>query len=190
MLELGSGASAGTLSGIGESVIGFGAIAFDAKSTWSLRGNAAGLAGGERITGFSPADTIVIDNFSASSFSTIAGGLVLKNSGATITLDITTTLAGAFAIHAAGTSTTITAAAANAITSSDIVSLGALSSAIMNFLRAEPQVETGAQSLTWPSHAASRVAAASPVSQAPSVGWMLTHLAAPAAVPAVTLHST
>jgi hypothetical protein len=189
VLELGSGASAGTLSGIGESVIGFGAIAFDAKSTWSLRGNAAGLAGGERITGFSPADTIVIDNFSASSFSTIAGGLVLKNSGATITLDITTTLAGAFAIHAAGASTTITAAAANAVSSSDIVSLGALSSGIMNFLRAEARVETGFQSLTLPAHTASPAAAASPQPQAPSIGWIMNHPASPAAVPAVTLHS-
>jgi len=189
-LELASGSTAGTLSGIGESVIGFTTIAFDPKSAWTLHGDSAGFAEGQRITGFSSSDTIIIDNFSASSFSTIAGGLVLKNSGGTITLDISTTLAGALSVHAVGTSTTITAAAANAITSQDIVNLGALSSTTMRFMRPEPQIAADFRSLTWLPHQAAAPAAAAPAAQTESIGWVLLHAAAPAAVPMVTLHST
>ncbi len=188
-LELASDSTAGTLSGIGESVIGFTTIAFDPKSAWTLHGDSAGFAEGQRITGFSSSDTIIIDNFSASSFSTIAGGLVLKNSGGTITLDISTTLAGALSVHAVGTSTTITAAAANAITSQDIVNLGALSSTTMRFMRPEPQIASDFRSLTWLPHQAAAPAAAAPAAQTESIGWVLLHAAAPAAVPMVTLHS-
>jgi hypothetical protein len=188
LLQLASGSNAGTLSGIGETIIGFSTIAFDPKSTWTLRGDSAGFADGQSITGFSAADTIIIDNFSASSFATIAGGLVLKNGGSTITLDITTTLAGAFSVHAAGTSTTITAAAAgHAVTSQDIVSLGALSSTAMSFLRPEPEIATEFRSLTWQPEQAR--AAAAPGPQTESIGWILLHAAAPASVPMVTLHS-
>jgi adhesin HecA-like repeat protein len=189
VLELASASASGHLAGIGETILGFNTITFDAGAAFTIQGAISGIAAGQTIENFAATDAIILDNFSASSVSTIAGGLVLKNSGATITLDIATTLAGAFAIHAAGTSTTITAAAAKAVTSSDIVSLGALSSSIMNILRPEPQVETGSLSVSWEPHAAAAAAPVSPVPPAPNIGWMLTHPAAQAAIPAVTLHS-
>jgi hypothetical protein len=88
-----------------------------------------------------------------------------------------------------GTSTTITAAAANAITPQDIVNLGALSSTTMRFMRPEPQIAADFRSLTWLPHQAAAPAAAAPAAQTESIGWVLLHAAAPAAVPMVTLHS-
>jgi hypothetical protein len=55
-LELGTGPFAGTLTGLGSSITGFGTIAFDQGANWFLGGDTVGLNG--TIEGFAPGDTI------------------------------------------------------------------------------------------------------------------------------------
>jgi hypothetical protein len=183
VLELGHAGTAGTLAGLGETIIGFATITFDSGAAFTLQGDIAGLAAGQTIENFSSTDSIILDNFSASSFSTIAHGLVLKNAGATITLDISTTLAGAFSIHASGTTTTITAAPAGAI-----ITTGALATAPMTFLHPATWVTLPATLPAPP---------AAPVTQTPAraipaptvSGWLHLHQSPqPPPIPAVTLH--
>ena len=89
VLEFASGASAGVLAGIGESITGFNTIVFDAGAHWTLSGNTAGLAGGESIYGFGDGDTLNIDGFSITGASFVTGaGLELTGSGGTVTLDL------------------------------------------------------------------------------------------------------
>lgn len=108
LLVLG-GAGLGTLGGIGSQITGFKEISFATGPQWSIEGNQAGLAMGETIVGFAPADTIVLDGFSASSDIYVKNtGLELSNGGTTITLDITGNFSTAgFGVTASGNQTTI-----------------------------------------------------------------------------------
>jgi antigen 43 len=81
-LELGSGASIGTLSGFGSEYVHFGTLTFAPSAQWLFETNTANIPG--VIDGFVQGDTIDITGFTATSISTLSGnkGVVL-NSGAT-----------------------------------------------------------------------------------------------------------
>ncbi len=111
-IELASGASAGTLAGLGTAFTNFGAIQFDAGARWSISGPAAALTGGQSISGFAPGDTIELAGVSDTIAGFAAGKLTLAGA-APLTLD----LPGAFSVtqfHAAtvsgNTDLTVTAA--------------------------------------------------------------------------------
>jgi hypothetical protein len=90
-LELASGSSAGTLTGVGSQFTGFGTIDLDTGAQWTLGGNTVGLASGETITGFVAGDTIDIAGLTLTSNETLslgAGG-VLSIPGTTDTLTFT-----------------------------------------------------------------------------------------------------
>ncbi|MBB5372717.1 Hint domain-containing protein [Acidocella aromatica] len=92
-LELASSSSAGTFD-MGGTVTGFDNIVFDTASTWTLEGNLAELGGGEMISGFSGADTLVLEGFTATSDQLIQLGgtdtyaLDLSNGSSTVQLDL------------------------------------------------------------------------------------------------------
>ena len=89
-LELASTSSVGTITGIGSSFTGFGTIDIDAGAAWTLSGNAAGLASGETINGFTRLDTIDLTGIAATSESFSSGVLSLYGaSGLLATLDVT-----------------------------------------------------------------------------------------------------
>jgi hypothetical protein len=82
-------ASNGTLTGIGSQFTGIQNIMFDHGGTWSAEGNMAGLASGQAISGFAAGDTIILDGFTAASFSYVSGaGLEISNGVTTETLNI------------------------------------------------------------------------------------------------------
>ena len=60
MLELASGASAGTVTGLGSQFLNFGSLQFDTGADWFVAGNTAGLAG--PISGFARGDMIELDS--------------------------------------------------------------------------------------------------------------------------------
>ena len=93
VLELASGASAGTISGIGNSITNFSSLVFDTGAHWTVSGNdsADGL-GTLGISGFTYGDTIDITNFAASSSRFSSNKLTLTSGASSITLNI----AGAF----------------------------------------------------------------------------------------------
>ena len=89
LLELG-GYKPARFFGIGYDVTGFTSIAFGKDSTWTVSGDAAGLAAGQVISGFTTSDTIVVNDFGATSDTYVPGiGLELNNGPSTVTLDIT-----------------------------------------------------------------------------------------------------
>jgi hypothetical protein len=77
VLELASGSTAGTITGIGTQYQGFGTIAIDTKAQWTLVGNASGLASGETVTGFLHGDEIDLTGIAATSGSFAHGTLSL-----------------------------------------------------------------------------------------------------------------
>jgi hypothetical protein len=188
VLELASAATAGTLAGIGETIIGFTTIGFDAGAAFTLAGDIAGLAAGQSLSGFAANDSIIVDNFSASSFAAITGGIALKNAGGSITLDIATTHPGAFAIHAAGGATTITTTAAP-LAAGAILTSGALTTPPMTFLRPNgwaPSFQAGpVPPAPNPAAQPSPAATAAPT----LTGWLNVDTAPRPAIPAITLHA-
>ncbi len=83
-----SGSTAGSID-IGSSFSGFSLISFAPNVSWSLEGAVGDLAAGETIAGFTLGDTIILDSFSAASYSYVSGtGLVLSNGTTSETLDI------------------------------------------------------------------------------------------------------
>ncbi len=108
-LEFASGASAGTLSGIGTQFTGFGTIVIDTSAAWLLSGDSAGLAAAQTISGFTSADTLDLTDFAATSVSFInTGDLVLANATANATLDLTGNFStGDFVIHGDGNNGTL-----------------------------------------------------------------------------------
>jgi len=187
ILELASAAAAGTLAGIGETIFGFSTIAFDAGAAFSLQGDIAGLAVGQSIEGFAANDSIILDNFSASSFSTIAGGLVLHNAGGSVTLDITTTSGGNFSIHAAGNATTISTSAA-AIADGAVITTGVLSSQPLGFLRPEGW-RMNDQPAVKPLFQNAAILPEAVAAEAPRfAGWLNVEPTPSPAFPVITLH--
>jgi hypothetical protein len=86
VLELASGSSAGSLSGIGTSITNFTSLQFDG-APWSLSGNATGFAAIGTITGLAAGDTIDLTDFAATATGeTFASGvLTLTNSASAAT---------------------------------------------------------------------------------------------------------
>jgi hypothetical protein len=64
VLELASGNSAGTLTGIGSQFTGFSTIQIDTGASWTLAGNLAGF-NNDTISGFTGRDTIDVTSFAA-----------------------------------------------------------------------------------------------------------------------------
>ena len=85
VLELATGSSAGSLSGIGTSITNFASLQFDG-SPWSVSGNAAGLTAMSAITGLAAGDTIDLTGFAATSEYFANGALTLTNSAAATTI--------------------------------------------------------------------------------------------------------
>ncbi|HEX4505310.1 MAG TPA: Hint domain-containing protein [Alphaproteobacteria bacterium] len=97
-IELTSGASAGTLSGVGSEYIGFQTITIDAGATWDVAGTVAGFDG-VTIQGFSSHDAIDLTDlaFDAGDTVTLDSGtdlLTIKDSGGDVLATIQ--LAGDF----------------------------------------------------------------------------------------------
>jgi hypothetical protein len=83
VLELADPAAAGTITGLGDTIIGFGTIAFDPGATWLAAGGAAGIAAGQTIDGFHIGDTIELTGFVETGFTYVSDGLVLSGAGGT-----------------------------------------------------------------------------------------------------------
>jgi hypothetical protein len=81
-LELASASSAGTLSGLGTSIVNFASLVFDNGAQWTVSGNdsASGL-GTLGITGFTFGDTIDLTGFVATSRTFGSDTLVLTDAG-------------------------------------------------------------------------------------------------------------
>lgn len=89
-LDLGAGPSGavGTLD-MGGSFTGFSTIVFDVNAAWSLAGTTAELATGQKIAGFTSQDSILLENFAATSHTYVNGiGLELSNGVTTETLNV------------------------------------------------------------------------------------------------------
>ncbi|MCW8306871.1 Hint domain-containing protein [Acidiphilium sp. PA] len=108
-IELATGIEPGTLSGIGTQFTGFGDIIFDPGASWTIEGSTAGLAGSQTISGFTPNDSIVLDNFLSATDSFVTGtGLELTSGSSTISLDLTGTFTTAsFTVTDSASNTTI-----------------------------------------------------------------------------------
>jgi hypothetical protein len=83
LLELASGAGAGTLAGVGSQFTGFASIAVDLGASWTIEGDAAGLLNGTKITGLTGRDTIDLTGTLATSdsFNSATGVLTLFDAG-------------------------------------------------------------------------------------------------------------
>ena len=86
VLELASGSSAGSLSGIGTSITNFTSLEFESGSQWSVSGNATGLTAMSAITGFTAHDTIDLTGFAAASESFGNYALTLTNTAGVSTV--------------------------------------------------------------------------------------------------------
>ena len=83
-LELSSGASPGTLTGLGSQFINFGSIEFDPGAGWLITGDTAGLAG--TIAGFAQGETIEITGVTVTGSSYADGVLTLTEASGSATL--------------------------------------------------------------------------------------------------------
>lgn len=103
-----AGTTAASLD-MGGSFSGFSNVAFAPGADWTLEGTTAELAAHQTISGFSQDDTIVLDGFSATSESFVAGvGLVLSDGASSETLGITGAIAAdGFNVTGTGGNTTI-----------------------------------------------------------------------------------
>jgi hypothetical protein len=87
------GTAAGSIAidNAGSSFTGFSSIYFAAGASWTLEGNAGGLASGQTITGFAVGDTIDLTGIGLATAETFANGVLTLTSGSnTYTLDIET----------------------------------------------------------------------------------------------------
>ena len=93
VLELASGASAGTITGLGTSITNFTSLVFDPGSQWTVEGNgSANGLGTLAIQGFTIGDTIDLTGFVAVSSTFSSNTLTLTNgTGAHETLHVTGT---------------------------------------------------------------------------------------------------
>lgn len=84
-MELASGTSAGTISGIGSQFTGFGTIQLDTGASWTLAGNQAGF-NNSTISGFTGRDTINVTSLTAApGVIALDGSDVLTIGGLTLT---------------------------------------------------------------------------------------------------------
>jgi hypothetical protein len=106
-----AGTSAGSFN-MGTSFAGFNQISFVSGAAWVLQGDSAELAGPQTITGFTLGDSLIIDNFAATSETfTQTGGVTLRNATASITLDVHgDPVNAAFSLSTDGTNSTLAAA--------------------------------------------------------------------------------
>ena len=88
VLELADPPSFGEIIGLGDTILGFSTIEFDANASWLLGGNAAGLAAGQTIDGFHLGDTIEVTGFVETGHSYTSDGLVLTGTGSGETIGI------------------------------------------------------------------------------------------------------
>ena len=79
------GSAAGTLDGFGTQITGLGTLTFDARATWTVAGNASGLAGGQVLTGFALGDILDVTGVGTETTATAGAGntVILSGSGAT-----------------------------------------------------------------------------------------------------------
>ena len=97
VLELAAGS--GTISGLATNFYNFSTLQFDAGATWLVKGSSS--VSGTKLIGFSAGDTIDVTGFTATSHSTLAGGLglVLTNASAgKVTLSVGASLAAGFTV--------------------------------------------------------------------------------------------
>ena len=89
-LEVDSGSSQGTLTGLGTQFTNFGTVDFGAAANFIVEGSSAAWTS-ESIVGFNRTDTIDVTGFTATNPGTLAGGtsLVLTNGGGNQTLHFT-----------------------------------------------------------------------------------------------------
>jgi len=108
VLELGSGASAGHLDGVGSAFESFTSIVFDAGGSWIVSGDSAGLASGEVISGFGVGDEIILDDIAGTlkSYSSLTG-LTIVSGAVTEVIDIIGSLAKAITVDHTGGETEI-----------------------------------------------------------------------------------
>lgn len=112
VLDFASGASAGTLSGIGSQFTGFDTLRFETLAAWTVAGTYTGFDAGQTIAGLAHGDTLILDGFAANTADVtyVSGtGLELTNSAGTIiTLDIQGSYAtGNFQVTDPASTTTI-----------------------------------------------------------------------------------
>ena len=89
-LELASGATVGTVSGLGTQFVNFGSIDFDSAASWFISGNTTGLAG--TISGFASGDTIEVTGITVTGSGYAGGVLTLNEASGSVAL----TLPGSF----------------------------------------------------------------------------------------------
>lgn len=84
VVELTSAATAGTLAGVGGSIVGFGTVAFDPGASWVVSGSFP--YPGVTMAGFGAGDTIELPSFVETGYSFASGSLVLSSAGASQTI--------------------------------------------------------------------------------------------------------
>ena len=97
-LALGSGATAGTLTGFGSGIIDFGNVTFAAGTPWLLSGNAAGIAGGAIFSGFGQGDTLQIQGLSHETIAGFSNGTLTLTGDAALSVIFASPAAGGFQV--------------------------------------------------------------------------------------------